>query len=169
MEIKIFGWLLVLGILFSQANSAYGQAVFDRAGYYQVLKEGSLSEIDKELSVLDASSLKEKQAYTATLLMKKAGLLKKPKDKLRIFKQGRTGLEREIGLDSSDAEYHFLRLIIQEHAPAITKYHGQLQEDKENIMKNYKRLLPAVQQAVMDYSKSSKLLHTADLNNSAHG
>jgi hypothetical protein len=169
MEIKIFDWIVVLGILFSQANQVHEQPGFDRAGYYQLLKKGTIGEIDKELSLLETLSLKEKQAYIATLIMKKAGMLKKPTDKIRLFKEGRAGLEKEISLDSSEAEYHFLRLIIQEHAPAVTKYRGQLQEDKEHIEKNYKTLLPAVQRAVMDYSKSSKVLHNLDLNTSEHG
>jgi len=52
-----------------------------------------LEEIDKELSGIEDLRSPGKEAYRGALLMKKAGLLKKPKDKLEEFKKGRTELE----------------------------------------------------------------------------
>ena len=162
MKIKIFA-LLCLSFAFFAGRSTPVKQDFDRAAFYVALKSVDISEIDKELSLIDAASFAEKEAYKGTLLMKKAGLVKKPKDKLAFFKEGRIKLETELHNNADNVEYHFLRLIIQEHAPKITKYRGQLDEDSEYIKKNYKTLSPAVQQAVLDYSKSSTILHSSDL------
>ncbi|MDO6429990.1 hypothetical protein Q4E93_05310 [Flavitalea sp. BT771] len=135
---------------------------FDRATYYKVLKNGGLAEADRELSDLEGLRSPGKEAFRGALLMKKAGLLHKAKDKLDQFKKGRIDLETVIHLDSQNTEYRFLRLIIQEHAPKITKYHDQLKEDSEYVRQHYKELPGVVQRVVRDYSKTSAVLHAAD-------
>lgn len=162
MKIKLFISLFILIGVFRNGKAADLQPDFDRAIFYNILRANNVDEIDKELLVIDASSIDEKEAYKGTLLMKKAGLVKKPKEKLRLFKEGRIKLETELCSYSNNTEYHFLRLVIQEHAPKVTKYRAQLKEDADYIKKNYKNLLPAVQHAVIDYSKTSIILHSSD-------
>lgn len=160
---KISLMVLVLfftGMQFSSAKEAYQN--FDKAHFYTVLKSENLQNINDEIQKISASSMNEKQAYEGTLMMKKAGLLKKPKDKLHTFKTGAVRLETAINTDNDNAEYRFLRLIIQEHAPKIVKYNKQIDADAAFIKTHYKSLQPAVQQAVLDYTKSSKILHTQD-------
>lgn len=135
---------------------------FDKAAYYRIIKNGSVDDINKELENLIGLSPQDKEAYEGTLLMKKAGLVKKPKDKLDNFKKGRIKLETVMHADNANVEYHFLRLIIQEHAPKITKYRAQVTEDSEYIKKNFSSLPPAVQDIVKDYSKTSNILHPSD-------
>jgi hypothetical protein len=55
-----------------------------------------------------------------------------------------------------------MRLMIQEHAPSILGYKGNLQSDKEYIRKNFKALPFEVQQAILDYSKKSVILKPED-------
>lgn len=135
---------------------------FDKAAFYAVLKSGKMADVNEELEVLKASTVSEKEAYEGTMLMRKAGLLKIPVEKLKLFKKGRIKLETALLNDSSNGEYHFLRLIIQENAPKIAKYHTDLETDKQEIKRSYKNLSPAVQQAIIDYSKNSKILHAQD-------
>ncbi len=135
---------------------------FDRATYYNVLKTGGIAEADKELSEIETLRSPGKEAYRGALLMKKAGLLQKPKEKLDQFKKGRIELETIIHLDSTNVEYRFLRLIIQEHAPKITKYHDRLAADSKYVRQHYKELPEVVQRVVRDYSKTSSVLHPAD-------
>lgn len=167
MKIRLFLFLF-LTIVVKNGNSfpltfcVYQN--FDRATYYSVLKTGGITEADRELSQIDGCRLPGKEAYRGALLMKKAGLLQKPKDKLEQFKKGRIALETVIQLDSSNPEYRFLRLIIQEHAPKITKYHDQLAADREFVRKHYKELPEEVQRVVRDYSKTSSVLHPGDLD-----
>jgi hypothetical protein len=131
---------------------------FDKPAFYSVLESGNVDNINAELTLLGASSIQEKQAYEGALLMKKAGLVTKPADKLKFFKAGRIKLETSLARDSTNGEYHFLRLIIQEHAPRIVKYSADLEKDSLTIHHTFSRLSPAVRQAIIDYSKKSKIL-----------
>ncbi|HTI12852.1 MAG TPA: hypothetical protein VL832_30010 [Puia sp.] len=135
---------------------------FDLAAYYATLKTGGLEEIERALAGIEDLPSPGKEAYSGALLMKKAGFLKKPKDKLEEFKRGRIQLETVIHFHSSNAEYRFLRLIIQEHAPKITKYHDQLNEDSEFVRLHYKELPAALRRIIKDYSQTSSTLRTTD-------
>ena len=135
---------------------------FDKTAYYAVLRVGKMDDVNQELDKLNTTTITEKEAYTGTLLMRKAGLVKLPSEKLKLFKKGRIALETELQKDSDNGEYHFLRLIIQEHAPKIVKYKKEIEADKQTIIKSYKHLSPAVQQAILDYSKNSKILQPQD-------
>ena len=90
--------------------------------------------------------------------MKKAGLITKPAEKLSLFKAGRLKLEAAIKKDKENAEFSFLRLIIQEHAPKIVEYRNNINADVSAIRSNFKTLSPVIQQAIYDYSKKSKVL-----------
>ncbi len=151
-------------MVFGIAGSARTvQQSFDREAFYSVMASGSLEKVNEELLVVRSSLIKEKEAYEGALLMKKAGLLKIPAEKLKAFKAGRIKFEPAIVNDNDNAEYHFLRLTIQEHAPKVVKYHKEIETDKEYIHKGYKNLSPVVQKAILDYSKTSKVLHQDDL------
>jgi hypothetical protein len=136
---------------------------FDKAAFYAVIKSGDKDEIENELVVVTSATISEKEAYEGFLLMRKAGLVGKPAERLRLFKAGRIKLETALLNDSENAEYHFLRLIIEEKAPKIVKYHSNIEADKQIVIKAYKNLPAVVQQAIVDYSKSSKILHQQDL------
>ncbi|GAC1594260.1 MAG: hypothetical protein NVS3B8_07890 [Chitinophagaceae bacterium] len=121
-----------------------------------------MEEINNELAIVRAASINEKGAYEGALLMRKAGLLKKPEEKLKAFKSGRIKLETAILDNNDNGEYRFLRLTIQEHAPRIVKYYKELEKDSQYIQKVFKNLSPAVQKAILDYSKTSKTLRQED-------
>jgi len=127
---------------------------FDKAAFYEVMASGDIAAIDNELDVA-----KGKEGYEGALLMRKAGLVKKPKDKLAFFKAGRIKLETALLADNENVEFHFLRLAIEEHAPKIVKYHKDIEKDKELVISNFKSLSPAVQHAILDYCKNSRILH----------
>jgi len=139
------------------------EPIFDRKGYYHVLKAGGLIEIGQELATVTALGGNDGEAYSGGLLMRKAGLLKRPKEKLEAFKRGRIKLETAIHADPQKAEYHFIRLIIQEHAPKVTKYQDQLEEDRELIRRQFSKLPADLQEAIRDYSQASAVLHPAYL------
>ena len=135
---------------------------FDQAAIYKSIASTNTGEINSALASLKEATLKEKEAYEGVLLMKKAGLAHNAKEKLANFKSGRTRLEAAIKNDAANVEYHFLRLIIQENAPNIVKYKNNLKTDAEVVRTSFKKLPPAVQQAVKDYSKKSKILNPGD-------
>jgi len=137
---------------------------FDREAFYAIMASGKMEEINNELEVVRAASINEKEAYEGALLMRKAGLLKKAEEKLKAFKAGRIKLETALLADNDNAEYRFLRLSIEEHAPRAVKYYKELGKDSEYIQKAFKNLPPVVQKAILDYCKTSKVLRQEDFN-----
>jgi hypothetical protein len=137
---------------------------FDKASIYSALASGSLSKIDSELSVVAGGPGGETDAYTGALLMRKAGLLRRPKEKLSTFRSGATRLERALARDSTNAEYHFLRLMIQEHAPKVLHYDRNRDKDSQIVVRAFPTLLPVLQKAIRNYCAHSRLIHERDLN-----
>ena len=136
---------------------------FDKSSFYSVMASENVKDVNNELRIVAATSIPEKEAYEGSLLMKKAGLLTKPADKLKFFRSGGIKLESALIKDSTNGEYHFLRLTIQEHAPRVVKYFKDLEKDRHYIQVTFKDLSPAVQKAILDYCKHSKTLHAEDL------
>jgi hypothetical protein len=112
--------------------------------------------------LLNPASVPEKDAYEGALLIRKAGLVKLPAEKLKLFKKGRIKLETALLNDADNGEYHFLRLAVQENAPKIVKYKANIETDKAYVKKTFKNLSPAVQHAIVEYSKNSKILRPQD-------
>lgn len=152
----IFTVLIIIAGISIQANKLHGS--FDKKAFYAIVRAGNLDKINAQINTVKAASIPEKEAYEGTLLMKKAGLVSSPIKKLNNFKDGATKLEAAIKKESDNTEYYFLRLIIQEHAPKIVNYSDNIKNDCQYIRANFKKLSPEVQQAVIDYSKTSKNL-----------
>jgi len=157
MNIKmLISLLFFLSAVTVEANSQ--KAGFDKSAFYSSMASNNLEEINNQLIILKGVTINEKEAYEGALLMKKAGLVSKAKEKLSLFKSGRLKLEAAIKKDKENTEFSFLRLIIQEHAPKIVEYRNDLKNDSLLIRSNYKNLPQVVQQAINEYSKNSKVL-----------
>jgi len=127
-----------------------------------VMASGDLDAVNTEITIVQDAESNHKEGYEGALLMKKAGLLAKPKQRLKFFKEGRIKLETALLADNENTEFHFLRLAIEEHAPKIVKYHADIENDKLIIQKNFKGLSPVVQRAILDYCKNSKVLQATN-------
>jgi hypothetical protein len=156
-------FLCILLIAAGWTVTATGQQKFEKAEFYSVMKSGDATAVGNEMEVLNDLPANEKEGYEGALLMKKADLQHKAKDKLKFFKEGRIKMETALMADNSNIEFHFLRLAIEEHAPKIVKYHADIEKDRTLIVKNFKNLPPAVQHAILDYCSKSKVLHREDL------
>lgn len=156
----LFTLLFVIPGIMTQGKSA--SLNFDKVAFYAAMASRNVDEVNSVLAQLKESAIPEKKAYEGALLMKKAGLLTKAKDKLSLFKSGRTKLEAAIKNDEGNIEYHLLRLIIQENSPRIVKYNSDLKNDTELVRTSFKKLPTVVQQAVRDYSKKSTFLKPTD-------
>jgi hypothetical protein len=157
MNIKMFFNLLFLLFVITAPGNVQ-KTGFDRSAFYHAMASDNLDEINTQLGILKETSSNDKDAYEGALLMKKAGLVSKAKDKLSLFKSGRQKLEAAIKKESGNTEFYFLRLIIQEHAPKMVNYRNELENDCLLVRARYKSLPPAVQQAIIDYNKKSKVL-----------
>ncbi len=149
---------LLLAFCFVMVQAKQQQQNFDKSVFYTILETGKAGDLDTQLNIVKKSSLPEKAAYEAVLLMKKAGMMAKPKDKLNLFKLGRAKLEAAIANDNTNTEYRFLRLIIQENAPKILKYQNAIEDDGKLIRLNFKSLSQLLKDIISGYSKKSKVL-----------
>ena len=155
---RIHCFLPVLFAIILSLQASGQQAAFNKAVFYKVMQNGDEDMVDKMLTLIQSTPGINKQAYSGALLMKKAGLVKGPANKLSAFKEGHSKLEEAIEKENSNAEWHLLRLIIQEHAPRLLNYHGDINNDAAIVHNAYKKLSPEVQSAVMDYRKHSDTL-----------
>lgn len=155
----LFVFLLIVGF----AKTTLAQQKFEKAEFYKVMDSGDLTAINSQIEIVQGSSSPYKEGYEGALLMRKAGKVPVPAQKLKFFKAGRIKLETAMLADNDNTEYHFLRLAIEEHAPKIVKYHFDIEKDKAIVLKNFKSLQQSVQKAIIDYCKNSKVLRAEEL------
>ena len=158
----IFVFLFILTGLALNTEAQDGKPAFDKSSFYKSMQSESSNEVDAVLNQLKTLDIPERDAYIGALTMRKAGLVGPPSKKLNTFKSGHKKLEAAIKKDTLNAEFRFLRLIIQEQAPGYLKYRGNIKQDSEYVRRSYKTLPDAVQQAIVNYSKKSKILKPGD-------
>ena len=129
---------------------------FSKTTFFKVIENGTkveISSLQKEIASQSVSTTQ--QAYLGALQMKASNFEKTPAEKLALFKKGKELLEKSIKSEPSNAEFRFLRLIIQENAPKVLKYNQEIKTDAAFIESNISKLPKDVKAAVLDYSKNS--------------
>lgn len=130
--------------------------------FYESLAAADVDIISKEIQKQEADNSNASQAYIGALMMKKAGLLKNPVNKLKEFRSGREKLEAAISTEPDNTEFKMLRLMTQENAPSFLGYNKNLEEDGQWLRDHYKKLEPSVLKVLISYSKSSSILKPTD-------
>jgi hypothetical protein len=143
-------------LVICQASTANYQ--FSRPDFYKAMEEDNKELVKAQLKELKSAPPELKDAFMGTMIMKQAGFGGAAATKLHLFKEGHKMLETAIRQNPGNAEFRFLRLMIQEHAPGVLGYKNDIQKDSEFIRKSYKSLPEEVQHAIADYNKKSKLL-----------
>lgn len=151
------GWLALPSAVIGQSSEG-----LDKKGFYQAMSSGELAVVTNELQKVQVSDPTGQNAFLGGLTMKKAGLIVDPHKKLSLFKSGRTKLEAAIHASEENAEYRFVRLMVQEHAPAFLGYHAEIKADRELILKSFSHLPADTQGYILDYSKKSTILKPGD-------
>lgn len=124
---------------------------------YKALSSDDAASIQLQIDNLKNTHTNISYAYEGALLMRKAGISRlSPKQKLALFKSGRSKLETVISKEPSNVEFRFLRYIIQENAPWIVNYHSNKDEDAEMIRSHFHSLSALLQHEITEYSKKSK-------------
>lgn len=137
-------------------------AAIDRKSFYAAMSGDDLSAITSVKKQLNAAAeSSDKKALLGALLMKESQFEKTPKLKLEKFNQGKTALEAEIKKQSSNTEYRFLRLLIQENAPKVLKYNSNISSDASFIVSNISKTNSTLKTTIMEYAKTSKSLQEA--------
>lgn len=131
--------------------------------FYKALYSDSLVTIESALKKLEQEKSSSKiKAYKGGLTMKKSDYQKAAAQKVALFKKGHQLLEGAIKDAPQNAEYRFIRLTIQEHAPKILKYNKNITEDKALIVKGYSKLSKTTQAYILDYAQQSAILNVED-------
>lgn len=165
MLLRLWKGVAIFVILTAVSSIGNAQS-FNRKDFYSAMASGSVQTVNEQINLLKNSPLiplTDKAAFEGALLMKKAGLVAGGGKKLNLFKEGHKKLEGVIKKDDDNAEYKFLRLMIQEHAPGILGYKDDLKKDSAYIRQSYKKLPAEIQEAIINYSKNSKILKSDDL------
>jgi hypothetical protein len=114
--------------------------------------------VNAQLLELESAPPALRKAFAGAMYMKKAALVSVPANKLKLFRQGQRMLEIAIRQNPGNAEFRFLRLIVQEHAPTVLHYNNDIQKDRDFIETSYKSLPEEVQHIIAEYNKKSKYL-----------
>ena len=133
--------------------------------FYAALKSQDTIKINLYLKAFVDDSSTASCAYRGALLMKKSELKKSKREKIILFKQGRLLLEGVIKKENQNAEFRFLRLIIQENCPAFLRYHDNIKDDADKVKQFYKNFSPQLKREVAEYSRVSKTLKSGDFEN----
>lgn len=156
---KHIGLTLLIGLCCWGVSVAQSD---DRSGYYTLLASRDVEKIDSGIGKLAADNAIESTAYAGALMMKKAGLIKNPAEKLKEFKTGREKLESAISSAPDNVEFRMLRLMTQEKAPSFLRYNKDIEGDSRLLRERFNTLNAAAQKALIDYSKTSQFLKPSD-------
>ena len=162
--IALFPYFLLFCAGVNQLIAANASQKINLTDFYSALQSQDTIKLNSFLHILEHDSTTSSRAYTGALLMKKSSMQKSLNNKLSMFKQGKTLLEDAIKKENKNAEFHFLRLIIQENCPSFLKYQNNIKEDADTVKQMYKKISPTLKQAVLDYSKTSKTLKADELS-----
>lgn len=156
----IIFFLLGAGVVKSNASIVVHN--IDVTEFYAALKTKDTIKINSFLKLLMDGTTSASIAYKGALLITKSAFQKSGSGKITMFKNGKMLLEDAIKKENANAEFRFLRLIIQENCPSFLKYHDKINEDATTVKDFYKRFSPELKHAVTNYSKVSKTLKPAD-------
>lgn len=140
-------YLLILAVAVSS---------FSKSEFFKALESGNQTTIvAMEKKIGDAAVTDDQKAYHGAIVMKTSEYEKTAGDKLKKFKEGKALLEGVIQTNSSNIEYRFLRLMIQENAPKILKYNTNIKSDVAFIKENMNKATKEIKTAITNYSAVS--------------
>lgn len=154
-------FLLSLIILFIQPSNEIGEVriYFQKANtsaedaqhFNEIVTKSKTIESNLHIAYLGASE---------TLLAKHE---RSPAKKLRLFRSGVAHIEEAIGNDSISIEIRLIRLIIQNNAPAILSYSGNIKTDKVYILNNYNSAPSDVKKHIQHISNNTDIFTQEEL------
>jgi len=131
--------------------------------FYNAFKSNDKTSIYKGIEQVKSGSTSTlKNAYLGALTMKSAQFASSSKDKIAVFKEGKTLLEASIVKEPKNGEFRFLRLALQEKSPKILHYTDNIDEDKKILFETYESQELIVKKAIKKYAEESTILSISD-------
>lgn len=138
----------ILSIDINTVRDAYKEAAQDHT------KVEAFNNLLLNITKKDKSAL---VAYKGAAIALLARHEKKIKDKKKLFLEGVSYVEYAIEKSPNNIETHFIRLGIQENTPKLLKYKGNIEEDKQFILKQFKNITSSnLRNHIKDYILQSK-------------
>lgn len=150
--------ILVFMFLAVNSRGLTAQPALEKGSFYKAMGSANVKQMDTQLGLLKNIAGTDREAFEGAMLMRKSETLPIPAKKLALFRQGHKKLEAAIVKSPENAEYRFLRLMVQENAPRSLGYYKNIEQDGKFIKENYKSLAETTQHNVVVYSKKSKAL-----------
>lgn len=100
------------------------------------VEENACEELMITLDTMDAETNPLLFGYKGSATMMMAQHVSNPFSKLSYFHKGKNMLDIAIEADDANMELRFLRFAAQTNAPAMLGYRGDIEEDKELILKS---------------------------------
>ncbi len=155
---KFFIFCLSLICFIGSVSASNIGSDVNRTAFYKAMQSDNITLVDEQISELNSTTSATNNAFLGAMTMRRAGIGGNPFSRLSLFYKGYKLLEASIKQDPNNAEFRFLRLMIQENAPGILGYKDDEEKDSEFIRKSYKSLPEDLQKAIADYNKISKIL-----------
>ena len=101
--------------------------------------------------------------YKAAGHMMMAKHVGNPFKKMSHFNKGKDVLSKAINADKNNLELRFLRFAVQAEAPGFLGYRGELEEDKQLLLKGAGKIKdPVLRGMVINYLRKSKGLSASE-------
>jgi len=134
---------------FDAVRTAYKEAAQDKT------KAEAFHKSMSRVTTKDNAVLVAYKGASIALLAKQA---KSIKDKKEGFKEGVSLIELAIEKSPNNIEVRFVRLSIQENTPKLLKYKGNLEEDKQFLLAQFKNIkFSHLKNHIKDYISQSKV------------
>ena len=147
------------------STSLFGFVRIDKNEFYKDYESNDQKVLANRLSTLQKQeNSTQKDAYSGALKMKISQFKPTPKEKIELFKAGKTLLENAIKKSPDKIEFYFLRLTIQENSPKMLKYQDQINVDAQKITAGFSELDSVLKKVIIRYAANSSSLDANQLN-----
>ncbi|WP_164122915.1 MULTISPECIES: hypothetical protein [Sphingobacterium] len=154
-----------LGLLTSSSMVLQSNIERLRQNYPLAVKDKNVCKAEIEQLQDTKATNPLEMAYHGAYLMVWADHLSTPISKLNSFKDGKKLIDAALKKRYGDPEIHFLRLTIQQNAPAILNYNKDIQQDTNQIIEHWDSIASSkLKTQIKDFLLLHKLVDNKVLN-----
>lgn len=124
--------------------------------------ESNAKEFASKLADITKENNKTLFAYKGASIVVMSKYKKEISDRSKNFKEGAKMVEFAVASEPDNIEIRLIRLSIQEKAPKILKYNGNIKEDKNFLLEHYKESSSTLKPYIKSFILQSKSFSTAE-------
>lgn len=127
-----------------------------------VISEGNAKEFASKLADITKENNKTLFAYKGASIVIMSKYKKEISERSKKFKEGAKMVEFAVTSEPDNIEIRLIRLSIQEKAPKILKYNGNMKEDKIFLLDHYKESSSTLKPYIKNFILQSKSFSVAE-------